>query len=74
MDMRMGDEKYHRLIRRWSVLSCLDAPTDRQRAEMQEIDRALYACELRHVRGSIAPLVDDYELMKNAGDLGGTEL
>ena len=74
-DMRMGDERYRKLMRRWHTLSWLDAPTDRQRKEMQEIDRALHECELRHVRGSvIAAVVDDYELMKNAGDLGGTEL
>ena len=74
MDMQMGDQRYHKLIRRWSVLSYLDNPTDDQRKEMREIDRALYECELRHVRGPIAPLVDDYDLMKNAGDLGGAEL
>lgn len=69
-NMDMGDPKYKQLLRRLNTLSWLDNPTDYQRAEMARLDAELAAAEMR---GPIARMVDDYELMRNAGDLGGAE-
>lgn len=69
-NMKMGDERYRKALRRWNTLNWLDEPTERQRAEKARLEAELAAAEMR---GPIAAVVDDYDLMRNAGDLGGVE-
>lgn len=71
-DMRVGDERYRQTLRRHTTLCWLDNPTPRQRDERARLGAALDAAELR---GSvIAAVTDDYDSVRNAGDLGGVEL
>ena len=72
-DMRMGDERYKKMLRRYNTLNWLDNPTDAQRAERARLDAELSAAELR---GSvIAAVTDDYDFaVRQVGDLGGAEL
>ena len=70
--MQVGDAQYRKLLRRLTTLQWLDAPMAHQEAEMARIDAMLTEAELkgRSLRGA----VEDYEQLRQIGDLGQVEL
>lgn len=79
--MQVGDAEYKAALRR---LNTLKYPGDgrmtleQQRQEIASLECQLSAAAMRFEAETHAPtmrdLVDDYQLMMNAGDLGGVEL
>ena len=75
--MKVGSKEYRVALHRHNELvferETNIGLTAAERAELDELDRALTSAEIAH--GRIAPAVDDYTFAVGlAGDLGGVEL
>jgi len=70
--MRVGDEQYRKTLRRWHSLSLLTKPTTRQKNELARVEAALNEAELQ-AKG-FGALTDDYDQLRQMGDLGGVEV